>query len=41
MDKQDIVLKTEYDTKAAFLTPYIGRNRNATFFFIPFVMAEW
>ncbi len=31
MDKQGIVLKTEYDAKAAFPTPYTGRTGTPLF----------
>ena len=34
-DKQGIVLKTEYDAEAAFLTPYMGEQERR--FFMPFV----
>ena len=31
MDKQGIVLKTEYDAKAAFPTPYMGEQERRFF----------
>ena len=32
MDKQGIVLKTEYDAKAAFPTPYMGEQERCFFY---------